>query len=915
MHEYGRFARTMKRLLPAGLAATTVFGTRPFSFAAKMLGKKTRSFRGLAGAALLDDGTRVANRLTSQPMNANRRTPADASTEDPLIGISSGSSLLSVVAVALAFAEGLLAFLSSHAAEPIVMTLMALLAVLGVFFLFGLVAGHIRLAERTQDADIIRYVAERMDDGVILTTRDARVLFGNRAAERLLGRDGLGDLNSLEQVLAAAPTGAQSLFRLCRAAALGQGRTEDIEIEQKLGPLLVKRSHWLRITVKPFGHVDLPQSTGPAVLWTLSDITGHRAREAAERWDLERRLVYLEHIPAGVLVAAKDGSIEYMNDGLADWLGFGASETDQDLMLTDIVAGDGAQLLRAVQLEPDGGRPQLDLDLVRKDGNRWPATLVIEPDLEGGEPHAFAAVILPRRHAALTASVDSRRPWGFESFFQSAPFGIATLDQAGTITGANGAFARMVLDGKRVIERDAFEILSRDADDETREELRKAIDAAFAGKADIAPVEITVGETHEFTRRLFLASLANEQDADSAVVLYMVDASDEKALERKFVQSQKMEAIGKLAGGIAHDFNNVLTAIIGFSDLLMLSHRPGDHAYKNIQNIRSSANRATELVKKLLAFSRRQTLEPVVLQLNEVMTDLSVLLNRLLGEQVELKISSGRDLWAVRADRSQIDQVVINLAVNARDAMPEGGRLAIRTKNVTERESQRMVSQGMAVGEYVLIEVEDNGVGMTEEVKSKVFEPFFTTKDIGKGTGLGLATVYGIVKQTGGYVFLESNVGKGAVFRVYLPRHHVSEETLQLQKEPPAPPRPRDLTGNGRVLVVEDEDAVRIFATEALKRQGYEVLQASDGYEALDIMEENDFNVDLVVSDVKMPEMDGPTLYAELRQRRPDLKFIFVSGYADDAFENQLGPDADYVFLPKPYTLAQIAETVKEHMR
>jgi two-component system cell cycle sensor histidine kinase/response regulator CckA len=702
--------------------------------------------------------------------------------------------------------------------------------------------------------------------------------------------------------VAASPGGAESLFRLCRAAARGQTRTEDIEIRRGNGPLGEVATRWLRVSVKPFGDVDVPGASGDAILWTLSDITGHRAREAADRRHLEQRQTYLEQIPAGVLIAGGDGHIEFMNDNLAADLGFSTEEIENDLLLTDIVAGDGAQLLRALERDPDGRAPRIELDLVRKDGGRWPATLVVAPDDHATVGRPFSAIVTPRivdtgagRFAApgsrATSAMEALR---FESFFQSAPFGIATLDSDGVITGANGAFARMVLDGKQVIDRDAFEILARQAGDETRSELRAAFTAAFTGKANIAPVEITVGEKGEFTRRLFL--------------------SDEKALELKFAQAQKMEAVGKLAGGIAHDFNNVLTAIIGFSDLLMLSHRPGDHAYKNIQSIRSSANRASELVKKLLAFSRRQTLEPTVLQLNEMMTDLSVLLNRLLGEQIELKIHSGRDLWQVRADRSQVDQVVINLAVNARDAMPDGGRLTIRTRNITERDSQRYASQGMTVGEYVLIEVEDNGTGMSEEVREKIFEPFFTTKDIGKGTGLGLATVYGIVKQTGGYIFADSTLGKGTTFRVFLPRHEQVDAPAAVAAEPAPPPPPRDLTGKGRVLVVEDEDAVRIFATEALKRQGYEVLQASDGLEALDIMEEEDYKVDLVVSDVKMPEMDGPTLFAELRKTCPDIKFIFVSGYADDAFGHSLDPDADFVFLPKPYTLAQIAETVKENI-
>ncbi len=874
-------------------------------------------------------GSNFANRILSRhsgassernaQLTSNDPTPRASLSSDPLASISGSNGLIAGGLVILAAGAATLAFLSAQSAEPFVLTIMGVLAVLGVFFLFGLAAGHIRIAERTEESDIIRSVAERLDDGVFLTTPEARVIFGNRAAGRLLGRDGLGDLNSLEQAVAASPGGAESLFRLCRAAANGQVRTEDVEVLRDAGALTGTGSRWLRITVKPFGHVDLARTTGQAILWTLSDITGHRAREAADRRHLERRLTYLEQIPAGVLIAGADGRISFINGTLGRDLGFKADDIEQDLLLTDIVAGDGAQLLRALERDDSGVAPRIELDLVRKDGTRWPADLIVEPESitagEIGSGHGgFSAIVLERRQHASRAADDERVPVRFESFFQSAPFGIATLDATGSITGSNGAFGRMLLDGKQVIDRDAYELLARDAGPETETELRAAFEAAFSGKANIAPVEISVGENDEFTRRLFLTSRSSDAEADRAVVLYVVDASDEKALERKFAQAQKMEAVGKLAGGIAHDFNNVLTAIIGFSDLLMLSHRPGDHAYKNIQNIRSSANRASELVKKLLAFSRRQTLEPVILQLNEMMTDLSVLLNRLLGEQIELKISSGRDLWQVKADRSQIDQVVINLAVNARDAMPDGGRLAVRTKNITERDSQRYQSQGMVIGEYVLIEVEDNGTGMSEDVRSKIFEPFFTTKDVGKGTGLGLATVYGIVKQTGGYIFADSTPGKGTTFRVFLPRHYEAEGAAVVRAEPAQPARPRDLTGNGRVLVVEDEDAVRIFATEALKRQGYEVLQACDGIEALEVMEDNDYNVDIVVSDVKMPEMDGPTLYKELRQKCPDLKFVFVSGYADDAFNHVLEPDDDYVFLPKPYTLAQIAETVKEHI-
>jgi two-component system cell cycle sensor histidine kinase/response regulator CckA len=375
-----------------------------------------------------------------------------------------------------------------------------------------------------------------------------------------------------------------------------------------------------------------------------------------------------------------------------------------------------------------------------------------------------------------------------------------------------------------------------------------------------------------------------------------------------------MEAVGKLAGGVAHDFNNVLTAIIGFSDLLLQTHRQTDPSYRDIMNIKSSANRAAGLVRQLLAFSRRQTLQPEVLELGEALTDLAPLVNRSLGETIELKILPGRDLWYIKADKTQLTQVIINLAVNAKDAMPDGGCLTIRTRNISERESIKLATTGMAAGEYVLIEVEDTGVGIEADVMAKIFEPFFTTKDVGKGTGLGLSTVYGIVKQTGGYIFADSEVGQGTSFRVYLPRHIVSEEEVAAQRAEKKKEGTRDLTGSGRVLLVEDEDVVRNFAARALARQGYEVLEAGTGVEALEVMERERGKVDIVVSDVIMPEMDGPTLLKELRKTNPGLKFIFVSGYPDDAFKKNLDENEAYSFLPKPFTLSQLAARVKEQL-
>jgi two-component system cell cycle sensor histidine kinase/response regulator CckA len=335
-------------------------------------------------------------------------------------------------------------------------------------------------------------------------------------------------------------------------------------------------------------------------------------------------------------------------------------------------------------------------------------------------------------------------------------------------------------------------------------------------------------------------------------------------------------------------------------------------------NIKQNANRAASLVRQLLAFSRRQTLRPQVIQLGDVLSDLRMLLSRLLGEKVDLQVVHGRELWPVKADLSQFEQVVVNLAVNARDAMPEGGKLTIRTSNIAAADVVRLYPyKEMPAADYVLLEVEDEGTGMSPEVMEKIFEPFFSTKEVGKGTGLGLSTVYGIVKQTGGFIYPASELGKGTVFRVFLPRHvptaaeiaEASTAVEEIRKE-----KPRDLTGSAVILLVEDEDAVRAFASRALTSRGYEVHEASSGAEALEIYTERGSGFDLVISDVVMPEMDGPTLFRELRKSEPQQKFIFMSGYAEEAFARNL-PETDrdaFGFLPKPFSLKQLATAVKD---
>jgi two-component system cell cycle sensor histidine kinase/response regulator CckA len=331
-------------------------------------------------------------------------------------------------------------------------------------------------------------------------------------------------------------------------------------------------------------------------------------------------------------------------------------------------------------------------------------------------------------------------------------------------------------------------------------------------------------------------------------------------------------------------------------------------------NIKQNANRAASLVRQLLAFSRRQTLRPEVLDLTDVLADLRMLLARLVGKDIELKIDHGRDLWPVKADLGQFEQVAVNLAVNARDAMPEGGAITLRTRNVPVHEAAKLNYRDLPEADYVVFEVEDTGTGIPADVLEKIFEPFFTTKEVGKGTGLGLSMVYGIIKQTGGFIYCDSEVGKGTTFKIFLPRLIVekSVEDAPVAVKEKKVEKATDLSGSATVLLVEDEDAVRMGGVRALQSRGYTVHEAASGVEALEIMEELGGEVDIVVSDVVMPEMDGPTLLRELRKTYPDIKFVFVSGYAEDAFARNLPADAKFGFLPKPFSLKQLATTVKE---
>jgi two-component system cell cycle sensor histidine kinase/response regulator CckA len=340
-----------------------------------------------------------------------------------------------------------------------------------------------------------------------------------------------------------------------------------------------------------------------------------------------------------------------------------------------------------------------------------------------------------------------------------------------------------------------------------------------------------------------------------------------------------------------------------------MRHPAGDPSFKEINEVHQNALRAATLVGQLLAFSRKQTMQPKVLALSDMLSELTQMLRRLLREGIGLKLDNGADIWSVHADEAQISNAIINLVVNARDAMPNGGVVTILTANETVT---RPVSLGTAImppGEYVKIEVSDTGTGIADEHKGKIFDPFFTTKPVGQGTGLGLATVYGIVKQSGGFITMDTELGRGTSFTIYLPRHR-GEAGAQSPDAAPLPPR--DVTGQDTILLVEDEEAVRSFAARALRLRGYHVLEAGGGEEALEIVTKGGQEIDLLITDVVMPNMDGPTLVRHVKELKPELAIIFMSGYAEEAFRRNEENAADLHFLPKPFGLKQLAAKVKE---
>jgi two-component system cell cycle sensor histidine kinase/response regulator CckA len=804
-------------------------------------------------------------------------------------------------------------------AEPYLLALLALLAMAGVFLLLAVAAGLLRLGDTQAVSPILKSIVDRAPDGLLVTDAGGRVVYANAAYLDLTDAGG-DDARPIERVFVADPGVSEAVYRLLRAAREGRRLQEEVRVGGRKG----EAGRWLRLRVRPLGGGRHP--TGLTV-WSIADVTRELERQENAFQDLQNAIDYLDHAPAGFFSVDAQGEIGYLNATLAEWLDYDLAQVGSgELKLDQLVAGQGAALLTTLSGAAGEVKTEVfDIDLKTRGGRTLPVRLFHKVAFRAdGAPGASRTLVLNRArdHVSDPQRLAEVR---FMRFFHNSPMAIATVDRPGKIIRSNVLAARLFGPLLKTEGPDASSILSV-VSERDRPALEAAIRKAADKQGEIAPVDAALASGGEHYARFYVAAV--EEGDQEAAIVYGIETTEQRTLQNQLTQSQKMDLVGKLAGGIAHDFNNVLGAIMMATDFLVNAHKPTDPAFQDIMQIRQNANRAAGLVRHLLAFSRKQTLRPQVLNLAESLSDLSMLLRRLIGENVSLSVVHGRDLWPIKVDIAQFEQVIVNLAVNARDAMPDGGKLTLRTADISAEESTRFTYQGMPIGEYVLIEVEDTGTGVAPEIRDKIFDPFFTTKEVNKGTGLGLSTVYGIVKQTGGFIYVDSEVGKGTTFRIFLPRYIPGADDVATPHLTEAPAAgiamaaaeevrraaASDLTGQGSILLVEDEEGLRALNARGLKSRGYNVIEAGNGVEAIATLAREGGHVDLVVSDVVMPEMDGPTLLKQLRERNPDIRFIFVSGYAEDAFEKSLPDPSKYSFLAKPFTLKQLVSAVKDAM-
>ncbi|MFN3312282.1 MAG: response regulator [Hyphomonas sp.] len=758
-------------------------------------------------------------------------------------------------------------------------------------------------AARLADASAPRFPwIEALDEAVLVTDPGGAPVAANTAYTDLArmaliaGQSENGPV-TVDRLFGANPGLAAPVYRLSRSAKAGAARREVLP-PLALGPDQVPAQ--FEISVSPL--------LRGRVLWRIRRIAGQM--EATGAADLKS--LYVEDAPMGFFAARPDGTITYANAWLRELLGL--PETAKNIRTDDIMRPEFVKMLGRDRKSGAPGRA--DMQLRARDGVEIPVQAITSWSGRGAEASGRTIILASpqvmnggEERFSLQRASRPLRPDG-DPMFDDAPFGAIRLDgdsvDGAVILDVNRAMMD-VTDGRATPGTRFAELFVCDEGDQALAEL--LVDAIDK------PVALTT--TGKDPKHVNVFVTLNQSGRPS--VAYVIDITEQRELEKRLAQGEKMRSIGELAGTVAHDFNNVLQGIIFNYSELMTRHPVGDPSYEYLHSIHELSSRARELVRMLLAYARAQTFKREIFNFTDFMSEFSILLRQILDERIEVEVKHGRDVPWVKADRNQIETAIINLATNARDAMVShrgGGKLMIRTARSTGKEAQDRGFGYVEDGEYLLIEVEDTGHGMPREVLEKIFQPFFTTKEKGLGTGLGLATVYGIIKQSGGYVCPISAVGKGTTFCLYLPALRAEDipKAAELAEMAPQPTRPMDMSGRGRILLVEDEDSVRSIAASHLRQRGYDVDDACDGEEALEILTAKPGGFDLIISDVVMPGMDGPTLIRTAKDKLGHARVIFISGYAERDIAQQLDENRAVSFLPKPFTVRQLAERIKQEL-
>lgn len=768
------------------------------------------------------------------------------------------------------------------------------------------------LARLEARVEILSWALDSSPDAQLIVAPGGRIHFVNRAFCELFPGSVEPPLDSVRRALSPDPEAEARFHRFRGRVAVGAPASATLPLSgTSAGVARLFKFKTQPITIHPGYYY-----------WKVQNVGAATRSESALQDERNILASLLDDAPVGFYSVDEVGTFRYVNRTLAQWLG----STPAQMRASGIRLGDFLACPQSAGTPPWSPFPARigattqrgEVKLKTQQGLAMPAWI--------GQNVVGSGSGL--RTASVVCDLTPEREWkaalrSFERFrrcFVNAPLGIALLDRDGRFEEGNRAVAELFatapvsLKGRQLIDflnpEDGLRVAAR-------------LGATEDGLGGPAPLEIRLKRPRDKTLVLYVGRLddpgagtagpsvrAETEPADGFAV-HFIDVTEQKSLEIQFAQSQKMQAIGQLAGGVAHDFNNLLTAMIGFCDLLLRS-QPSDPSFGDIMQIKQNANRAANLVRQLLAFSRQQTLQPRILNITDVLYELRHLIERLIGENIDLQVVHGRDLGLVKVDQGQFEQVIINLAVNARDAMPDGGTLTIRTANVHQETKLVRGHEAMPAGHYVLVEITDTGVGIPKENLPRIFDPFFSTKEVGSGTGLGLSTVYGIVRQTGGFVFVSSTPGQGAVFQIYLPYCDAADAAPMARSETGENAEAKDLTGRGTVLLVEDDDPVRIFGARALRNKGYRVIDAKSGEVALEFISNAAEPIDLLITDVVMPHMDGPQLVREVRELHPEMKVIFISGYTEDAFRQRLDTDRRIEFLPKPFSLKELAGKVRD---